>query len=1053
MFLVFLFLQIIWHFKLFHKTIGSNFPILIYMDLVDLYSTFSEMVLDHNFFARYVNGNKKEKGIKLMHWNKGASFLRNKKDEIETVIEKYKPHVLGLSEANFFSDHDKDAVQFPDYVLHLCPTITNQDLGVSRVAVYTHTSLVVKPRPDLMNNELSAIWLEVGLPNKRKFLVCNCYREWGYLKQPDQRSHSRAAQLERWTMLIEKWECALNEGKEVILLGDINIDSLKWFKDGLPSSDPIHKLRPLIDLLQEKIMPFGVYQKVAVPTHMESCLDHLYTNKPEKLCDIMAVNNGGSDHKIISTVRYAKNIDRNVRYIRKRCFKNFNADAFKDEIRGVSWFDVYMSKNVNDAVRKLTSRITNILDNWAPVRTIQVRRKYAPWLSDQTKELIKVRNMAQKMAQVSKDIDKLREYRSLRNRVTNLIRNDKRQWEAAQLDYMANSSVDIWKNIRSRLDWKKCGPPTQLYYDGVWFQQPKQLARIMNEFFIKKVSNLLARLPAPQQDPLKYLSKIMDGKTCSMSLNPVHPDEVLEVVKGLKSSKSSGLDYINMEIVKLVIADILPAITHVINLSITTCTFPSDWKAAKVVPLLKKGDPLDPQNYRPVALLPVLSKILEKVIFRQIVKYVESNEILLPSHHGSRAMHNTNTAILEMYGHWIDAVENGEMAGIMMLDLSAAFDLVNHQILLKKLALMGMDKDVVDWLFSYLTDRAQCVYIDGQLSEMKKVTIGVPQGSVLGALLYVLFVNDLPMVIHNHSDVVSGCTISENLKKCEECGVLCSYVDDSTYSFSSLDPHLLSSKLSEQYKKLAAYFRDNRLVINDTKTQLVVVETRRQVHLRERVVVDTGSVHIKPITNGKLLGANVHETMKWRQHILGADNSLIKSLTIRLNALRVKAPKASFKTRLMLANCYFMSLATYLMPVWGGTEKYLVKALQTMQNKAARYVVNQSWYTPKRLLLRQCGWLSMKQLIFYSTALQVWKILVFKTPSNLFSRFKLSNTRSRAENCLAIPTVQTNIAKNSFEVRAAVIWNTIPSDIRNTNGIKSFKKRLKSWIAENVDLD
>ena len=102
---------------------------------------------------------------------------------------------------------------------------------------------------------------------------------------------------------------------------------------------------------------------------------------------------------------------------------------------------------------------------------------------------------------------------------------------------------------------------------------------------------------------------------------------------------------------------------------------------------------LDPQNYRPVALLPVLSKILEKVIFRQIVKYVESNEILLPSHHGSRAMHNTNTAILEMYGHWIDAVENGEMAGIMTLDLSAAFDLVNHQILLNKLALMGMDKD------------------------------------------------------------------------------------------------------------------------------------------------------------------------------------------------------------------------------------------------------------------------------------------------------------------------------------------------------------------------
>ena len=137
----------------------------------------------------------------------------------------------------------------------------------------------------------------------------------------------------------------------------------------------------------------------------------------------------------------------------------------------------------------------------------------------------------------------------------------------------------------------------------------------------------------------------------------------------------------------------------------------------------------------------------------------------------------------------------------------------------------------------------------------------------------------------------------------------------------------------------------------------------------------------------------------------------------------------------------------------GGAEKYLIKGVQTMQNKAARYVVNQSWYSPNRLLLKQCGWLSIRQLLFYSTALQVWKVLTFKTPSSLFARFKPSNTRSRTEKCLAIPLVETAIAKGSFEVRAALIWNRIPAEIRNLDSIDTFKRKLKSWISENVDLD
>ena len=179
---------------------------------------------NNNFLARYKFGNRgrKKNGITIMHWNKGSSFLINKKDDIETVIENYKPQVLGLSEANLRHGDNVDDVQLQDYNLHLCPTIDNPVHGVSRVVVYTHKSLIVKPRPDLMDPRISAVWLEVGLPGRHKFLICNTYREWGYPNQPDRSTHTIPAQKDRWSLFLDKWEAAIIEDKEILVLGDIN---------------------------------------------------------------------------------------------------------------------------------------------------------------------------------------------------------------------------------------------------------------------------------------------------------------------------------------------------------------------------------------------------------------------------------------------------------------------------------------------------------------------------------------------------------------------------------------------------------------------------------------------------------------------------------------------------------------------------------------------------------------------------------------------------------------------------------------------------------------
>ena len=301
-----------------------------------------------NFHSRYLYGNRQNAGIKIAAWNKGGRFLQNKMPEIKNVIDGLHPHLLGISEANLKNTHDQNLVHLDDYMLHTCPTINNPDLLTSRVVVYTHKSLVVKPRPDLMCDTFSSVWMEVGLPHHKKFLVAQVYREWQLPNQGgDKTSLSVQEQLNRWTVFLDQWERALDSGLEVHVLGDMNLNHCNWTDQSLPSSNQTSRLRPLINALFSCILPHGVSQHVRGPTRhfpgqVSTGLDHYFTNRPDKISDVRTQHCGGSDHMLVFAVRYAKSIKARPRYIRKRCYKNFCPDQFVAAIQQVSWLDIYL---------------------------------------------------------------------------------------------------------------------------------------------------------------------------------------------------------------------------------------------------------------------------------------------------------------------------------------------------------------------------------------------------------------------------------------------------------------------------------------------------------------------------------------------------------------------------------------------------------------------------------------------------------------------------------------------------------------------------------------
>ena len=424
--------------------------------------------------------------------------------------------------------------------------------------------------------------------------------------------------------------------------------------------------------------------------------------------------------------------------------------------------------------------------------------------------------------------------------------------------------------------------------------------------------------------------------------------------------------------------------------------------------------------------------------------------------------------MLQMYNEWIEAFEEGKISAVVMIDMSAAFDVVDHSILLKKLRIYGFEESIINWLSSYLENRKQSVFIDGNLSEPLSLEAGVPQGSILGPLLYVLFTNDLPEVIHEHDAPIEtedapietedapteteNNTKNEDQSNCKECGGICCYADDSTYTKSDKNPNVLKKEIDKKYKLMSNYMNNNKLVINSDKTHLLVMTSSKnhKNHGNYGITLNTGSEIIQPQDNEFLLGGIISNDLKWIQHIKNDKKSMLNQINRRLNALHKISFFSNFKVRKIIANGIIMSKLSYLIHLWGGTNEYLLDVLQILQNRAARSVTKLEWNSPIPILLNQCGWLNIRQLIHYHNSVQLFKIKYDKKPTYFHN--KISNefsykTRLSSKGGLNINlNLQKQLAIDSFLNKSTTYWNLLPQKIRQSETLQSFKTQLKLHI-------
>ena len=550
--------------------------------------------------------------------------------------------------------------------------------------------------------------------------------------------------------------------------------------------------------------------------------------------------------------------------------------------------------------------------------------------------------------------------------------------------------------------------------------EPHTIANKFNDYFSNIGNNLARKIPPASCSFQDFLT---ERNVESIFLKPVQSKEILDIIMSMKNG-SPGVDGIPAAVLKHVAHDIINPLVHVCQLSLSEGHFPSELKIAKVIPLYKANDPSMFNNYRPISLLSVFSKILEKLMYDRLYQYLVKFKLLYDFQFGFQKYKSTYMAIICLVDRLVSALEKGEIGIGIFIVFRKAFDTVDHAILLEKLNYYGIRGSALDWLQSYLCDRQQFVEFEGYSSNMQYLQCGVPQGSNLGPLLFLLYINDLAYVSPNLFAIL--------------------FADDSNFFCTGKDIDDLVDTVNHELKAIVSWLNANKMSLNVDKTHFMIFKSHSKKVTREKNIIVNGC-KISEVTSTKFLGVMIDSNLTWKPHIDYISKKIAKNVGIIIKARKI----FDKDTLLTLYYSFIFPYLNYCIQLWGPTYQTYLKKLELLQKKVVRIIAGVNKRGHSKPLFNDLRILTVNDLYAYNIGLIMYKYHHGWLP-NVLNMFEKNSDihahTTRQAGYLHSPSVSSELGKMSFRFQAVKIWNNIYKFLNVNIKIGTFKKHLKTFL-------
>lgn len=923
------------------------------------------------------------------------------KTELVWLINRWRPAVICLAETHITEELEEVETIIEGYKeVHAFSTSRYTGGASIYIKEELHYSVIVN---EILEKNMWLIGINLNIKGQ-KYNILSVYHS---------PSSSDSKFLSKLDEIIEDYA---TKPDTFVLVGDFNVNVAR---------DTFYS-----EKLKTIVSSHGMYQLVQGFTRVKQ--------NSSTMIDLIITNDKTIKHQVHHTPKVADHsiltidfphVEAVTETILFRDMNNFNELQFQLDLMDSVWPDSMHA--TDDIARCFVQTISDRLDQHAPLVEKRIYGMYGnkKWWSPEIKERVSRRDRLYKRAIITGQYQDWESYKQERNKVVQLIRTQKQTYYHGKIDEVGHDEKEMWRTLKSLIS----GPKTTKNREGVIFEncmerEDTKIAESFNNYFLDSIPVLSTHMEPRLTGEI--LNNIETPIIKFEQFNLLDMRELRNIVNSLKNKKSS-VDGISVKILKIAFEAIGDRFLQLVNSSLETGSFPKDWKLSTIVPIEKVRNTKKCEEYRPINMVPTYEKLLETVVSKQMRKYIEDNRLLTEFQAGFRKKHSCESALQTVISRWKNSLSKKNVVGVVFLDFRRAFETINRSLLKQKLEKNGFQGTVLKWFTEYLECRTQQTRYNNAVSSVKINSCGVPQGTVMGPDLFVLYINDIVKIV----------------KHCE----LQLFADDTILFLQSDNMDNLIKLINEDLGRLYKWLCDNSLSVNIKKTKFMLIKNKNcniDTDSHDNVLIN--GVKIEKVKEFKYLGVLIDEFLTFSSHA----NYLIKKVSKKIYFLCRIGKDLSSWTKLLIYKTIILPHFNYCASIMYMFAKSDLDVLQRKQNIALRCILKCNRYTRIKDMLETTNLLSVRQNIYFCTMIVVYKIKNGLYPEHILRGLQfvsdVHNHDTRNKSDFYVSTVQSSFAQNSLFHKGLVEFNNLPGDIK-VLGFVDFKHRLRKFIVETYN--